>query len=116
MIEHQQRARPLVGEVNRLLIASGAASRSIPLLMPHLNLTYEALHPTAYSPAFRSFLASLWRFRRRVRYCVSGQVLLGVLRAKSGIEGLLRLQDTVNQMEELSHRRTHNQHLAFALC
>jgi hypothetical protein len=48
MIEHRQRARPLVREVGEMTTTSGAASRSIPLPMPHLNLTYEALHPTTY--------------------------------------------------------------------
>ncbi len=80
------------------------------------RVTYKALHPTAYSfvPFARASLRSL-RFRRRVRYCVNRQVLLRVLGAKSRIEGLLRLQDTVGEMKQFSHRRSDDEHLAFAL-
>ncbi len=62
MIEHQQWARPLVHEIKATDFLSGAASRSVPLLMPHLNLTYEALQPIAASAFARSSL----RFGRLV--------------------------------------------------
>jgi len=41
--------------------------------MPRLNLTYEALHPTAYSSVRRS---SSLRFRRQVRLVVLNYFLM----------------------------------------
>ena len=43
------------------------------------------------------------------------QVLSSILVAKSRVKGLLRLQDTVSEMEQFSHGRPDDKHLAFAL-
>ena len=66
MIEHQQRARPLVHEIKAKHFLSGAASRSVPLLMPHLNLTYGVLHPTASVPFVPRTLSSAGELGRYV--------------------------------------------------
>jgi len=66
MIEHRELARLLVREIKAGKLVSGAASRCFQLPMTHHNLTYEALHPTAYS-----FVRSSLRFRRRVILVVS---------------------------------------------